>query len=302
MSVQADPLEDVLALVGVTGSFSVALAAGGDWAVAFEPPPAVKFNAVRRGGCLLLAAGAVVELHPGDCFLLPRPIPFTLAGSLDVPPVPAHPIFAAAKDGVARTGTGDDVFLLGGRFAFGERAQNLLLDALPPVVHVPGATPAAATVRWALDQIDAELRDHPPASTLVTEHLALVMLIHLLRLHLASGAPTSGWPAGLTDPVVGPALRAMHGNPARAWTVADLAAVASVSRSSLAARFKRVVGQAPLDYLTGWRIELAAAHLRRGDHTLAHIARTVGYSSESALSSAFKRVTGSSPRTYRLHR
>lgn len=302
MRVHADPLNDVLSLVGTTSSLSAALAAGGDWAVRFEPPPAVKFNAVRRGSCLLLVEGSVFELRSGDCFLLTRPVAFTLASGLGVSPEPARPLFAAAVGGVAHAGVGDEVLLIGGRFSFGERAQELLLDALPAVVHVPGATPAAATVRWALGQIDVELRDHPLASTLVTEHLALVMLIHLLRQHLASSPPAAGWLAGLADPVVGPALRAMHGEPDYAWTVADLAAVAAVSRSSLAARFKQVVGQGPLDYLTRWRLELASAALRGGDKTVAVIAREVGYGSESALSTAFKRVTGLSPRAYRASR
>ncbi|MFF5084924.1 AraC family transcriptional regulator [Actinoplanes sp. NPDC000266] len=299
MSVQtADPLQDVLALVGTTSQLSVGFAAGGDWAVAFAPPPAVKFNAVRRGNCLLLVDGFTYHLSPGDCFLLTRPRAFTLASSPDIPPVPAGPLFAVATDGTARVGTADSVFILGGRFGFGERAEELLLNALPPVVHVPGDSPAAATVRWALDQIDAELRDHPPAAGLVTDHLAQVMLIHLLRLHL-SAHPPAGWLSGLSDPVVAPALRAMHARPAHPWTVAELAAVAAVSRSTLAARFKQTVGQGPLDYLTHWRIELASARLRRSEGTVAAIAHHVGYSSESALSTAFKRVTGTSPRDYR---
>ncbi|MEV4582720.1 AraC family transcriptional regulator [Nonomuraea jabiensis] len=304
MSVQqADPLEDVLALVGTHSRLSVRLTAGGEWAMSYEPPPAVKFVAVRRGRCLLTVDGVPerIDLAEGDCFLLTQPRAFTLASGPGVRPVPAGPVFAAATDGVARVGTGEDAVLIGGRFDFGERARELLLDVLPPVIHVPGRTAEAATVRWALEQIDAELRDRSLASTLVTEHLALVMLIHLLRLHLAGAGPdsVSGWMAGLTDPVVAPALRAMHARPAHAWTVAELAGAAAVSRSTLAARFKRTVGQSPLDYLTGWRIELATDRLRRGDDTVAMIARKVGYGSESALSNAFKRVTGASPREYR---
>jgi AraC-like DNA-binding protein len=302
VSVQlVDPLEDVLTLVGTSSRLSTGLAAGGEWALDFDPPPAVKFNAVRRGSCLLIVDGVIYPLAPGDCFLLTRSQRFVLASGVDVPPAPAGPVFAAAgPDGIAHTGTGDDVFLLGGRFDFGARARELLLDALPPVLHVPASSPAAATLRWSLTQIETELRDRPIASGLVAEHLALVMLIHLLRLHLAAApAAGPGWLGGLADPVVAPALRALHADPARAWTVADLAAVAAVSRSTMAARFKRAVGQGPLDYLTGWRIELAAARLRRGDGTVAAIARAVGYGSESALSTAFKRVTGRSPREYR---
>jgi AraC-like DNA-binding protein len=300
---QIDPLEDVLTLVGTTSHLSIGLVAGGEWALSFEPPPAVKFNAVRRGHCLLTVDGVpeAIELAEGDCFLLTQPRAFTLASGPEVRPVPADPVFAAATGGVARVGTGEDVVFIGGRFDFGERAQELLLNVLPPVIHVPGHTAEAATVRWALDQIDVELHDRPLGSTLVTEHLALVMLIHLLRLHLTVAGPgaASGWLAGLTDPIVAPALGAMHARPAHAWTVAQLAEVAAVSRSTLAARFKHAVGQSPLDYLTGWRIELAAQRLRRGDETVAAIAREIGYGSESALSNAFKRITGASPRDYR---
>ncbi|MFC0508794.1 AraC family transcriptional regulator [Micromonospora costi] len=295
-----DPLEDVLALVGATSRLSAALAAGGRWAVRFDPPTGVKFNAVRRGSCLLRVDGVPepVPLAEGDCYLLTRPLPFTLASDPDTPPEPAAPIFWEAVDGVARAGDGDDVFLIGGAFTFTGRARALLLDALPPVVHVPAATPEAATVRWAVGEIDTELRAASPGGTLVAEHLAMVMLIRILRLHLARTGG-AGWLAGLADPVVAPALRAMHAHPAQPWTVAELARVAAVSRSTLAARFREVVGRGPLEYLTGWRIELAADRIRRSDETLASVARAVGYGSESALSVAFKRTTGLSPRAYR---
>ncbi|MFI7606177.1 cupin domain-containing protein [Micromonospora sp. NPDC049366] len=295
-----DPLEDVLALVGATSSLSTAMAAGGRWAVRFGPPAGVKFNAVRRGGCVLRVDGVTepVTLAEGDCFLLTQPRCFTLASDLDTPPEPAGPIFSAAVDGVARAGTGEDVFLIGGAFSFTERGRALLLDGLPPVIHVPAATPEAGTVRWAVEQIDAELRAQPLGGRLVAEHLALVMLIRILRLHLARDGG-SGWLAGLADPVLAPVLRALHAHPDRPWTVAELARVASVSRSTLAARFKEVVDRGPLEYLTGWRIELAAERIRRSDDTMASIARAVGYGSESALSVAFKRTTGLSPRAYR---
>ncbi|MFI7615823.1 AraC family transcriptional regulator [Nonomuraea terrae] len=309
MSVQADPLQDVLTLVGTTSQLSIGLVAGGEWALSFQPPEAVKFNAVRRGHCLLTVDGVPepIKMDEGDCFLLTQPRAFTLASGPGVRPIPAAPFFAAARGkahGVARVGTGDDTVFIGGRFDFGERAQELLLDVLPPVIHVPGRTAEAAIVRWVLDQIDAELRDRPLASTLVTEHLALVMLIHVLRLHLTVAGPgaATGWLAGLTDPVVAPALQALHARPAHPWTVAQLADVSAVSRSTLAARFKQAVGRGPLEYLTGWRIELAIERLRRGDETLAMIAREVGYGSESALSNAFRRVTGLSPREYRISR
>ncbi len=297
-----DPLEDILTLTAATGHLSTSLAAGGRWGLRFIPLDGVKFNAIRSGGCQLRVEGLPdpIALTAGDCFLLTRPVPFELASDDDVPVEPADPVFQAATDGVARAGTGDDVFLIGGRFSFLGRARALLLDGLPPVIHIPGATAEADAVHWSIDRIDREVRRDQIGSTLVAEHLAVVMLIQVLRFHLATTTtPPSGWLAGLADPVVGPALRAMHAQPAERWTVEALADTAAVSRSTLAARFRGLVGKGPLDYLTGWRIELAADRLRRGDGTLATIAREVGYGSESALSVAFKRVTGSSPTGFR---
>jgi AraC-like DNA-binding protein len=297
-----DPLEDVLALLDATSSLSTSLAAGGSWAIRFGPQDGVKFTAVRRGRCHLKVEGqaAPYDLDEGDCFLLTQPRPFTLFSDPAAVPVAAEPIFLAAVDGVAHAGAGEDVFMIGGAFSFGERAHTLLLDDLPPVVHIPAATEEAAGVRWAISRIDSELRQRQLGSTLVTEHLALVMLIQVLRLHLTRHAPrTSGWLAGTADPVIAAALRRLHLRPAHPWTVDELAQAAGVSRSTLAARFKNTVGLSPLEYLTGWRIELAADRLRRGDDTLAAIARDVGYGSESAFSVAFKRVIGVSPGTYR---
>ncbi|MFF0463785.1 AraC family transcriptional regulator [Streptomyces mexicanus] len=297
-----DPLEDVLTLLETRGHLSAGLVAGGRWAVRFEAPQGVKFNAVRRGSCLLEVEGldTPVELAEGDCYLLAHRRPFTPRSAAEAVPVPAAPLFARSEDGVARAGQGDDTFLVGGRFSFGARAQELLLDRLPPVIHLPAGTGDAETVRWALAAIDRELSERQMGSTLVAEHLAVVMLVHVLRLHLARQPhAVSGWLAGLADPVVAIALAALHRDPARPWTVAALARACAVSRSTLAARFKATVGQGPLEYLTRWRIELAARQLREGGSTLASVAHSVGYGSESALSVAFKRVLGVPPSHYR---
>lgn len=297
-----DPLEDVLTLLSPRSHLSARLAAGGTWALRFEPPEGVKFNAVRRGSCVLEVAGVegAIELSQGDCYLLTRPAPFVLRSDAATFPADAGPVFARAHDGVARVGDGEEVFLVGGGFSFGARARELLIDRLPPVVHIPVGSRHAETVRWALSEIEDELTNRPMGSNVVAEHLATVMLVHVLRLHIARDPHVaSGWMAGLGDPVVATALAQMHQDPAHPWTVAELAARASVSRSTLAARFKTVVGIGPLDYLTRWRIELAARQLRDGKVTVARVAHAVGYGTESALSVAFKRVLGMSPSVYR---
>ncbi|WP_306204339.1 AraC family transcriptional regulator [Actinoplanes sp. RD1] len=291
-----DPLEDVLALAGASSYVSAGMTAGGRWAVRFEPPAGVKFNSVRRGTCQVHVDGTEpIVLREDDAFLLTQPRGFTLASATGVPPVPAKLIF---QEPAAHAGVGDEVEVIGGGFTFNERGRTLLLPNLPPILHVPGDAPEAATVRWVLQRIGAELARGDVGATVVAEHLAMVMFVEVLRLHLRSGR-TAGWLAGLADPVVAATLRAMHTRPEHPWTVAELARTARVSRSTLAGRFKDLVGTSPLDYLTGWRIELAAQRLTGTDDTLSTIARAVGYGSESALSTAFKRVTGRSPRDYR---
>ena len=157
-----------------------------------------------------------------------------------------------------------------------------------------GSTPASPTPsRHPL----AELRAAP--STKLPE----LLLIEILRIYLAS-APTGerGWLAALHDPVLAGAMAAIHGAPERRWTLSDLAAEATASRSLLDARFREVLGRSPIRYLTDWRMHVAQDLLSTSDHTVASIARRVGYDSEEAFSRSFKRILGSAPARWRAAR
>ncbi|MFE0748871.1 AraC family transcriptional regulator [Gordonia sp. NPDC058843] len=291
-----DPLSDVLRVAEVTAHLSAGMSGRGRWSVAFDAPPGIKFNAVRRGRCVLRVGDEVIQLAEGDCFLLAARLPFVLATDPSMRSEPAHLVFAGVD--LARVGeaTGDRVELIGGRFDFGARAHELLIDRLPAVVHVASDHPDAASIRDDIAVIDAELRSSQPGAEVVAESVATAMLVRILRLE-PTGA--TGILTGLRDPVVAAAVSAIHRDPAYRWTVAELASVASVSRSTLAIRFERSVGMGPLAYATAWRMELAAQRLRAGDETLATIAREVGYGSASALTVAFTRVIGTSPDAYR---
>jgi len=112
-------------------------------------------------------------------------------------------------------------------------------------------------------------------------------------------ASAKGWFAALNDPIVGRALQCVHGDPARRWTVDELARAAGASRTVLADRFHAVMGRAPIEYVTGWRMQLAADKIRNSENSLAAIAADVGYESEAAFNRAFKRVTGVTPGRWR---
>jgi transcriptional regulator GlxA family with amidase domain len=137
-------------------------------------------------------------------------------------------------------------------------------------------------------------------SNLVISRLADIVFVQAIRAHAAEGeAQDSGWLSAVTEKKIGAALRAMHKEPARAWTVEALAAIATLSRSAFAARFKERVGESPLAYLTRWRMFRAACLLRQSDKPQAEIAGVVGYETEAAFSKAFKRATGIAPGAYR---
>ncbi|MCJ2144502.1 AraC family transcriptional regulator [Methylobacterium sp. E-066] len=298
-----DPLSDVLSLLRPRSAFSAGLDAGGDWAIRFPAHDGIKFNAVVRGACWVAVEGEAepVRIAAGDCFLLTRGRPFRLATDLALPAIESATIYEQAVDTVATCNGGGDFFLVGGRFFFAGDAAGLLFDALPAIVPIRDASNQAAILRWALDQLAAELRQGAPGGALMADHLAQIMLLQVLRLWLASERPT-GWLGALADPRLARALTALHAEPARRWTLAELAACAGMSRTTFAERFSAVVGQTPLAYLTGWRMQRAADRLRRSDTSVAEIAYSVGYESETAFRTAFRRRMLCTPMQYRRGR
>ena len=162
------------------------------------------------------------------------------------------------------------------------------------------ASPEAAPLHWILEQILEERRAVRPGKATASALLAQLLFVQALRAHLGgAGRLPSGWLRALRDERIAPALRLMHGDPGREWTLGELAKASAMSRTSFATHFKSVAGVAPLSYLTEWRMRLAQRALRDDQGSIRQIAASLGYGSESAFSNAFKRVTGSAPRHYR---
>ncbi|MBR1223186.1 AraC family transcriptional regulator [Bradyrhizobium sp. U87765 SZCCT0131] len=312
-----DPLSDVLALLRPRSTLSAGLDAGGDWSLAFPMHAGIKFNAVLRGTCWVSVEGwpERQRLDEGDCFLLTRGRPFTLTTDPALDPVDSGPIYEAARNGIAICNGGGHFRLVGGRFTFAGDHASALFESLPPIVHVRQATHQASVLRWCLDQLASELHGSEAGTAIVAEHLAHIMLVHVLRLYLAapdlSPAETSGqttphprvgWFFALADRQLGAALRAMHTEPARRWSLEELAQLAGMSRTIFAERFRQRVGLTPMAYLTRWRMLIAGDRLRQSGETIAAIAFSLGYDSESAFSTAFKRTMACSPRQYQRQR
>jgi AraC-like DNA-binding protein len=297
-----DPLSDVLSLLRphtyVAGGFEL----GGEWSIQFNAHSGIKCYALVSGACWLAVEEVAEPIHmtAGDCFLLPNGRPFRLAKDLDFEPVPFLDLRTGEwRGGIAVLNGGGDTMILGGHFAFTGAHADILLGAMPPVVHLREDADKAG-LRWALDRMRHELVETRPGGALVAQHLAHMMLVQALRLYLAEGGGGVGWLFALADPHMAAAISAVHADPGARWTLQALAERAGMSRSNFAQKFKATVGSSPMDYLTRWRMLLAGDRLTRRAGPVSKIALSLGYESESAFSTAFKRVMGCSPRRYSL--
>jgi AraC-like DNA-binding protein len=197
--------------------------------------------------------------------------------------------------GVRTWGTSLDgpTMTITGTYQLRSAVSERLLAALPPSLVLPSEGPLVPLLA-------NEIVKDDPGQEAVLDRLLDLLLIDTLRAWFARSAAAPGWYRAHSDPVIGRALRLLHNDPGRAWTVATLAAAVGISRAALARRFTDLVGEPPMSYLTSWRLALAADLLREPDSTLASVARQVGYSTPFALSTAFKRVLGISPQEHRI--
>ena len=300
-SQQMDPLSEVLALMKpqlhVAGGFAVP----NDMAIHFPKHQGVKCYAMLAGQCWLVVEGVPepVLLQAGDCFLLPRGLPFRLATDLALEPM-------AYTDAFARLGLRSEApgvtagarFIAGGHFALTGGHAEMILQSLPPIVHIRRESDRAA-MRWSLERMREELSDPQPGGSLIAQQLAYMMLIQALRLHLADAASAGrGWLSALADKQMSIAIASMHSDPGTPWTLQSLAERVGMSRSVFALRFRETVGATPMEYLARWRMLLAADRLKNSSDGLSAIAQSLGYESESAFGKAFRRVMGCSPRQY----
>ncbi|MGH3920381.1 MAG: cupin domain-containing protein [Pseudonocardiaceae bacterium] len=250
-------------------------------------------------------------LQPGDVAIMRGPDPYTIAEDpATSPQVIIHPgqrcttpqgeSLSQAMDLGVRTwgnsASGSTAMLVGTYQMRGEISQRLLA-ALPAVVVLP----ADAWDSPLMALLGEEIVKDEPGQEVVLDRLLDLLLVAVLRAWFSRPeAHAPAWYRAHSDPVVGRALRMLHHNPARPWTVATLAAATGVSRAAMARRFTELVGEPPMTFLAGWRLALAADLLRGSDATIGAVARQVGYGSSFALSTAFKRVHGISPQQHRL--
>ena len=290
-----DPLSDVIALLRPHAAFSKPITGRGDWGVRYAAYGLPGFALVLAGRCWLAVEGAApVPVDPGDFVLLPETPAFTLSSRPDAECVPVQPTYEAVRHGDP---DGEPDFeMLGGTFSIEPVNAPLLLALLPKVIHVRADAQNAQRLARLADLLREECTADAPGRDMILERLLEVMMMECLRWGgLDEETPASGLLAGLRDPALAGALRALHAEVQGGWTVAGLAKLAGMSRSAFAARFTETLGCAPMEYLSRWRMTVAQDALSRGGTSLDRLALEVGYESASAFSTAFRRRVGCSP-------
>lgn len=293
----SDPLSEIIALLQPRTVFAKRISGAGRWGVRYAAFGQPSFCAVLAGRCRLAVDGhTALTLQAGDFVLLPATPGFTMSGFEKVTPERIDPKVTPAPTGEVRHGTRGgrpDVRLLGGYFVFDSPDAELLVSLLPALVHVRGVERLSVLVRL----VGEESSLRRPGRELVLTRLVEVLLIEALRSTAGDDAPP-GLLRGLADARLSAAIRQMHGQLARSWTVAQLAKTAALSRSAFFERFTRTVGLPPMEYLLAWRMTVGKSLLRRHGLGLSAVAERLGYSSASTFSTAFSRFVGQPPSRY----
>ena len=292
-----DPLSEIITLLQPRAVFAKRISGAGRWGVRYSRFDQPSFAAVLEGRCRLAVDGhPAVTLEAGDFVLLPATPGFTLSGFEPVRPDRIDPKSMSKPTAEVRHGTRTgpaDVRLLGGYFSFDSPDNALLVSLLPGLFHVRGVERLAVLVRL----VAQESSERRSGRELVLSRLVEILLIEALRSTPGEDAPI-GLLRGLSDARLAPALRQMHAQLARSWTVPQLAKTAALSRSAFFDRFTRNVGLPPMEYLLAWRMAVAKALLRRQELGIAEVAERVGYGSASTFSTAFSRHVGRPPGRY----
>ncbi|MEV6284460.1 AraC family transcriptional regulator [Kribbella sp. NPDC051770] len=306
-----DVLDDLLAGTRARGGVFNLTVLDPPWGLHIVDEAPLALATLVRGSAWIMRPGSEpVRMNERDVAVLCGPEPYVVADTPSTEPqlrihpggicepLPGAPIDYSARLGVRTYGgrPEGEAMVVSGTYQLEGDVSRRLLAALPPVLVVPAEDVVGPVMEMVLGEIQ---RDEPGQQSVLDRWLDLALITTLRAWFARPESHAPGWYSAQADPVVGLALRLLHEDPAHAWSVVELADRTGVSRASLARRFTALVGEAPMAYLTGWRITLAADLLRETNQTVEAIARRVGYANAFALSVAFKRLRGTNPTAHR---
>lgn len=298
-----DPLGESLHFLNMNGVFYTRSEFTAPWGLALPPfPDCLMFHVVTSGQCLLAVDGSEpLLLQPGGLALVPHgeghrllSAPGVYAANLfDLPREPISERYEILRHGAGGAAT----TMICGTVRFDHPAAHQLVQMLPKVLRVEAwQSPQMEWIQSTLRLMATESRELRPGGETVITRLADILVIQTIRTWMAEDpSAQTGWLGALQDKQIGQAILLVQRDPARGWSVASLAEAVAMSRSAFAARFKDLVGESPMQYVTRWRMHTALNRLKEENVTVAELAERLGYQSEAAFSRAFKRFIGLSP-------
>jgi len=304
-----DPLEDVFAALRVNHAVHARIQADGPWGISFACGETARFGLILDGRMWLKAEGVEPPrlLQAGDCYVLVQGRHYVLSDEPGRPTRSCLEVVKSRVGGIVEIGSGGaKATVITGWFTFDEPGARPLMELMPALLVTHLDEERTRALASMLGLLEMETANGGLGSAGVAIRLADILLMQAIRAHAATKTQANeeedsagGWLGALAERRIGASLRAMHREPARDWTVEQLASKAGMSRSAFASRFREKVGESPLAYLARWRLFRAATLLRQGDRTQAEIAALIGYESEAAFSKAFKRAMGVAPGAWR---
>lgn len=314
-----DLLSDVLRVARLTGGVFLRAHFTAPWCVASQMAPEfcaqylrpsrhlIQYHYIVEGSPRVCVAGrpaTAVTLQPSEVVILPHNDVHHLGSDLSLEPISSAALAVPADNGmyqVTHGGGGEAVRMICGYLGCDFAHGSPMLANLPPILRIPVAGEGEGDwIRSTFLYAATEIAAGRPGSETVLAKLSELLFIEAVRRHVATlDEGATGWLAGLRDPFVSRALELLHSDVTRPWTVDELSRQVGLSRSALAERFQRLVGQPPMGYFARWRMEVAAQHLRSSSASIAQVAHSVGYEAEAAFSRAFKKAFGVAPALWR---
>lgn len=298
-----DPLTDLLPAMRVERAVYTRVEATAPWGLDCIAYHHTKFGIVLQGNCWISVEGEAtpIALTGGDCYLLPRGNAFMLRDNPATHPDKLEDALKNLDGRVLRHGGGGEpTTIIGGRFIFQGQRPPAILDLLPSLIHFKVTPAEMESLQATLLLLAAETTDPSLGSSLIVDRLADIFFVQTLRAYISADTSRRvGWLGAVADRQIASALRILHEKTEHPWTIEALATSVNMSRSAFALRFKTLVGEAPMEYLTRCRIHKASRLLRESGMTIAQVAQQIGYDSEASFNRAFKRQTGVPPGRFR---
>ena len=299
-----DPLSDFLPAMRVASAVYTRVEATAPWGVDFDAYHHTKFGIILQGRCLISVDGAddFIELSAGSCYLLPRGDPFTLRDSRSTPLINFEDLLHLLEGRLLRIGGGGAAMtMMGGRFVFADDRAPALLNVLPNLLHFKVSDAELQSLQATLHLLASESQESSLGSQRMIDRIAEIFFLQTLRAYINADQNNNvAWLGAVADPQIAKALRFVHEQSDHAWTIESLANKVGMSRSVFAQRFKGLIGEAPMEYLTRCRIHRASRLLRETEMTIGEIANLTGYESDVSFNKAFKRRLGVSPGKFRV--